>query len=127
MLCEHVLLVNSVGGNKDNVISCKKCNGRGISIQLRQIGPGMVQQLQSVCSDCGGEGTYICLLLLLLLLCLCVYLCTSCSLVHTYMYTYVHTYVDNLCMSLSIVTIVWASVLFECLINTLFHNRQLRT
>lgn len=50
---------NGVGGNKDSVMSCKKCNGRGITIQMRQIGPGMVQQMQNICSDCGGEGETI--------------------------------------------------------------------
>ena len=33
---------------------CSTCNGRGAQIQLRQIGPGMVQQIQSVCSNCKG-------------------------------------------------------------------------
>lgn len=30
--------------------------GRGVQIQLRQIGPGMVQQIQSACSSCRGAG-----------------------------------------------------------------------
>ena len=25
---------------------------------IRQLAPGMVQQMQSVCSDCNGEGTH---------------------------------------------------------------------
>jgi DnaJ family protein A protein 2 len=35
---------------------CSDCNGRGARIQLRQIGPGMVQQVQSVCGGCRGAG-----------------------------------------------------------------------
>ncbi len=28
-------------------------------MKLRQIGPGMLQQMQSQCSDCGGSGEFI--------------------------------------------------------------------
>lgn len=42
----------SVGAEK----SCSDCQGRGIRIQIRQIGPGMVQQMQSTCSNCKGAG-----------------------------------------------------------------------
>ncbi|RUS78151.1 hypothetical protein EGW08_014080 [Elysia chlorotica] len=47
---------NGMGGKSGASQRCKKCNGRGVQVQLRQIGPGMVQQLQSICSDCHGEG-----------------------------------------------------------------------
>jgi len=33
---------------------CATCRGQGVVIQMRQIGPGMVQQLQSRCPDCTG-------------------------------------------------------------------------
>jgi len=33
---------------------CSTCRGQGAVIQMRQIGPGMVQQLQSRCPDCSG-------------------------------------------------------------------------
>jgi DnaJ central domain len=36
---------------------CSTCNGSGAQVQYRQIGPGMVQKLQSTCSDCNGEVT----------------------------------------------------------------------
>jgi len=39
--------------------TCSDCSGRGIKIQLRQVGPGMVQQMQSECSSCRGEGKII--------------------------------------------------------------------
>jgi len=38
---------------------CSGCNGQGIKIIRRQIGPGMVQQMQTHCSDCGGKGEVI--------------------------------------------------------------------
>jgi DnaJ homolog subfamily A member 2 len=40
-----------VGAEKD----CSDCNGRGVRVQLRQIGPGMVQQIQSACPTCKGS------------------------------------------------------------------------
>ncbi|KAL6079652.1 DnaJ (Hsp40), subfamily A, member 4 [Balamuthia mandrillaris] len=51
---------NGKGGmNPDAVKTCGTCKGRGIKVTLRQIGPGMVQQLQSKCPDCRGEGEII--------------------------------------------------------------------
>jgi DnaJ family protein A protein 2 len=38
---------------------CSGCNGQGIKIVRRQIGPGMVQQMQAHCTDCGGKGEVI--------------------------------------------------------------------
>lgn len=36
--------------------TCTGCNGQGMRVQLRQIGPGMIQQSVSQCNDCGGDG-----------------------------------------------------------------------
>ena len=33
---------------------CTTCKGQGVVVQMRQIGPGMVQQLQARCPDCSG-------------------------------------------------------------------------
>jgi DnaJ homolog subfamily A member 2 len=38
---------------------CPKCDGHGSILQLRQIGIGIVQQIQRSCPDCSGEG-YVC-------------------------------------------------------------------
>jgi len=38
---------------------CKTCNGRGVKVMLRQLGPGMVQQMQSICPDCHGQGKFM--------------------------------------------------------------------
>ena len=37
-------------------IKCSMCNGSGVILQRMQIGPGMVQQMQSTCRGCGGVG-----------------------------------------------------------------------
>jgi len=38
---------------------CKTCDGRGIRLVIKQLGPGMIQQMQTVCHDCGGKGEQI--------------------------------------------------------------------
>jgi DnaJ-class molecular chaperone len=44
------------GGKPGANVTCATCQGRGIKISLRPLGPGMMQQIQSVCSTCNGEG-----------------------------------------------------------------------
>jgi DnaJ family protein A protein 2 len=39
-------------------MSCTTCHGNGVVIQTRKIGPGMVQQMQSVCPTCKGSGNF---------------------------------------------------------------------
>ncbi|KAF7727422.1 Type I HSP40 co-chaperone [Apophysomyces ossiformis] len=46
------------GGKEGAVQTCRGCNGNGIRIIMRQMGP-MVQQIQQQCSDCHGEGQII--------------------------------------------------------------------
>lgn len=41
------------------MIPCETCKGRGVRIEITQIGPGMVQQMQSTCNVCRGEGEVI--------------------------------------------------------------------
>lgn len=47
------------GGKVGCERDCSDCNGRGVRVQLRQIGPGMVQQMQSACGACKGTGKII--------------------------------------------------------------------
>uniref|UniRef100_A0A3Q4IDP8 DnaJ heat shock protein family (Hsp40) member A2b n=1 Tax=Neolamprologus brichardi TaxID=32507 RepID=A0A3Q4IDP8_NEOBR len=47
---------NGQGGKAGAVQKCVACRGRGMRIMIRQLAPGMVQQMQSVCTDCNGEG-----------------------------------------------------------------------
>jgi DnaJ family protein A protein 2 len=44
------------GGRAGAVHMCRTCNGRGVKMTLRQIGPGIVQQMQAVCPSCHGQG-----------------------------------------------------------------------
>lgn len=38
---------------------CYGCQGSGMKVSTRQIGPGMIQQMQHVCPDCRGSGEVI--------------------------------------------------------------------
>jgi len=61
-LQKHVLCSDCGGKgskNPNNVKKCDTCRGQGIKVTLRQIAPGMVQQLQQTCPDCRGEGQVI--------------------------------------------------------------------
>ncbi|KAK9709166.1 Type I HSP40 co-chaperone [Basidiobolus ranarum] len=46
------------GGKEGAVKTCSTCNGRGVRIIHRQLGP-MIQQIQQHCNDCNGEGQVI--------------------------------------------------------------------
>jgi len=37
-------------------IDCNTCGGKGVVLEVRQIGPGMLQQMQRPCGDCNGKG-----------------------------------------------------------------------
>jgi len=39
------------------VRTCAKCDGQGAVMEVRQIGPGMITQVQRHCDSCGGQGT----------------------------------------------------------------------
>jgi len=47
------------GGKAGAVEKCKTCRGTGVQIRVQQLGPGFMQQMQSVCSDCSGQGEQI--------------------------------------------------------------------
>lgn len=38
---------------------CPLCKGRGMQVHIQQIGPGMVQQIQTMCIECKGQGERI--------------------------------------------------------------------
>ncbi|XP_044518829.1 dnaJ homolog subfamily A member 4 isoform X3 [Gracilinanus agilis] len=56
VICEKC---EGVGGKKGSVEKCPICKGRGMQIHIQQIGPGMVQQIQTVCLECKGQGERI--------------------------------------------------------------------
>lgn len=35
---------------------CLGCQGNGMKISMRRIGPGMIQQVQQACNECQGTG-----------------------------------------------------------------------
>lgn len=41
---------------KGEVRTCSECNGQGAKMEIRQIGPGMIQQMQRTCPVCNGQG-----------------------------------------------------------------------
>tara|TARA_X000000368_G_scaffold84124_1_gene63678 strand:+ start:4070 stop:5248 length:1179 start_codon:yes stop_codon:yes gene_type:complete len=43
---------------KGEPITCSKCGGKGMIIQIRQFGPSVIQQMQSTCPACRGIGTH---------------------------------------------------------------------
>jgi len=48
------------GSSKPNsVTKCQGCDGTGITVTMRPLGFGMMQQLQERCRQCGGEGEVI--------------------------------------------------------------------
>eukprot|EP01006_Ploeotia_vitrea_P028910 TRINITY_DN61548_c0_g2_i1.p1 TRINITY_DN61548_c0_g2~~TRINITY_DN61548_c0_g2_i1.p1 ORF type:complete len:418 (+),score=77.02 TRINITY_DN61548_c0_g2_i1:82-1335(+) len=44
---------------KGKSATCPDCRGQGVKFIVRQLGPGMVQQMQTVCPSCHGEGTCV--------------------------------------------------------------------
>jgi len=50
---------NGIGGKEGSVKKCDNCNGSGMEVKLRQIGPGMVQQIQQPCRACNQTGEKI--------------------------------------------------------------------
>lgn len=53
-ICDHCR--GSGADNPDDVETCSKCKGRGIFMEVRQMGPGFVQQIQRTCPKCDGKG-----------------------------------------------------------------------
>merc|ERR1719208_188017 len=45
-----------IGGKPGAVQKCPNCRGTGMQVRIQQIGPGMMQQIQSMCQECHGEG-----------------------------------------------------------------------
>merc|ERR1719147_604904 len=48
-----------VGGKAGAVQKCPTCRGTGMQVRIQQLGPGMMQQIQSMCGECHGEGERI--------------------------------------------------------------------
>jgi len=48
-----------LGGREGAVQRCPNCRGTGMQVRVQQLGPGMMQQIQSVCHECQGQGERI--------------------------------------------------------------------
>jgi len=48
---------NATGAQKTE--TCNACNGQGMRVVMRQIGPGMIQQSIQPCNECSGDGKKI--------------------------------------------------------------------
>ncbi|KAK6138163.1 hypothetical protein DH2020_028099 [Rehmannia glutinosa] len=48
------------GGSKSGAsMKCSGCQGNGMKVTIRQLGPGMIQQMQHPCNECKGTGETI--------------------------------------------------------------------
>lgn len=47
------------GGKEGCIEPCGNCRGTGMQVRIQQIGPGMMQQIQSMCHECQGQGERI--------------------------------------------------------------------
>lgn len=56
MICETCSGSGSADGQR---VQCGGCGGRGQTVQRIQFAPGIFQQVQSPCNQCGGQGTAI--------------------------------------------------------------------
>ena len=45
--------------NPDANTTCQSCEGNGVKMVIRQIAPGMIQQMQMKCPDCDGSGSAV--------------------------------------------------------------------
>jgi len=55
-VCEHC---DGTGAADGVVETCPSCHGHGVRIQRHQLAPGMFQQVQVQCDQCGGRGKAI--------------------------------------------------------------------
>ncbi|XP_010521621.1 PREDICTED: dnaJ protein homolog ANJ1-like [Tarenaya hassleriana] len=60
-LSRNVLCSKCKGkGSKSGAsMKCSGCQGSGMKVTIRQLGPSMIQQMQHVCNDCKGTGEMI--------------------------------------------------------------------
>lgn len=56
-MCPHCR--GSGADSLDDVTTCDKCQGQGVIVERKQIGPGFFQQFQRTCPKCGGKGKMV--------------------------------------------------------------------
>lgn len=50
---------NGKGSKSGASLKCGGCQGSGMKVSIRQLGPGMIQQMQHACNECKGTGETI--------------------------------------------------------------------
>lgn len=58
LLCKKCNGEGTKGGDPSLNKTCEKCQGKGMCVQIRHMGP-MIQQSMMPCTDCGGKGKRI--------------------------------------------------------------------
>lgn len=58
-LTKQVICKKCEGKGGEGVKTCHTCKGRGVRLIIRQLGPGMIQQMQTACDTCDGQGEVI--------------------------------------------------------------------
>jgi len=52
-------LLVGCGGREGAVELCRCCSGTGTQVHIQQLLPGFIQQVQSMCHECQGQGERI--------------------------------------------------------------------
>jgi DnaJ-class molecular chaperone len=52
---KKMAITRQVIDKKKGVVTCVECDGRGVKVEVIRMGP-MIQQMQSACGSCGGNG-----------------------------------------------------------------------
>ena len=58
-LTKNIICVQCGGKGGKGEGTCRDCKGQGVRIVIRQLGPGMIQQMQTACGACKGTGSMI--------------------------------------------------------------------
>merc|ERR1711871_873991 len=58
-MSKQVVCKGCMGAGGKGAKKCVSCKGQGVKTVIRQLGPGMIQQMRVACSDCEGKGEII--------------------------------------------------------------------
>lgn len=58
-LTKQCICKDCKGKGGEGIVKCGDCKGRGVRVIIRQLGPGMIQQMQAACDACEGQGEVI--------------------------------------------------------------------
>ena len=55
-LTKSIICSQCAGKGGKGEATCRDCKGHGVKLVIRQLGPGMIQQMQTACGTCRGTG-----------------------------------------------------------------------